>query len=383
LNSANDTWEVRCAPQRGGRADWMRSGFIYIAYAADDASDVAALADGIRDTGWSVCFGHLAEPGADDFSLAAERLGEAVGVIVVWSASAGNSSSVRSDAIEAARRNKLILVVLDDATPPGPWPVAARHNGRLDLFASEVVSAVLTHTRGHGDLSGKGRGSIVPYSFARQSSQWLLPMAVAIALSIGGVAGYLIKSSFSTASTQTEVTLHSKAAGARAADAIEDKGAEAWDRVLKNNPSAIRRFLMDFGQTQAAADARRLVLVLEESAWRQLLEMDDMTEQLDALVGFRVEYPEGAYSLKAASLEKQRRKKLDTARTNLILLGLVPPGSGNDMDQVRRGIENFEHANGLPASGRLTDKMASSISSSAEFGMMKPGGRTNSPSRRN
>jgi membrane-associated protease RseP (regulator of RpoE activity) len=91
---------------------------IFISYASEDGPMAQVLAEALAAHGWSVWWDRKI-PLGESFDVVIERaLGEAKGVIVLWSAVSVASEWVRNEASEGKKRGVLIPVFLEDVNAP-------------------------------------------------------------------------------------------------------------------------------------------------------------------------------------------------------------------------------------------------------------------------
>ena len=91
---------------------------LFISYARQDRDRVRRLANALSAHGWSVWWDREIQAGRAFDEVIAEALGEARGVIVVWSHDAVTSNWVREEAEEGRRRGILIPLLIDMVRPP-------------------------------------------------------------------------------------------------------------------------------------------------------------------------------------------------------------------------------------------------------------------------
>jgi TIR domain/PDZ domain len=91
---------------------------IFISYASEDGPMAKVLAEALEAHGWSVWWDRKIPLGKSFDEVIERALGEAKGVIVLWSAVSVTSEWVRNEASEAKKRGILIPVFLEDVNAP-------------------------------------------------------------------------------------------------------------------------------------------------------------------------------------------------------------------------------------------------------------------------
>jgi len=91
---------------------------IFISYASEDGPIAQVLAEALEAHGWSVWWDRKIPLGKSFDEVIERALGEAKGVIVLWSAVSVASEWVRNEASEGKKRGILIPVFLEDVNAP-------------------------------------------------------------------------------------------------------------------------------------------------------------------------------------------------------------------------------------------------------------------------
>ncbi len=91
---------------------------IFLSYASEDRSRVKPLVDALEADGFSVWWDRNIQAGAAYDREIEAAIDDASCVVVVWSHQSVDSDYVRSEVEEAARRDILVPVSIDDALPP-------------------------------------------------------------------------------------------------------------------------------------------------------------------------------------------------------------------------------------------------------------------------
>lgn len=336
----------------------MSAAFVYIAYAADDGSDVAIIADHLRERGWSICFGRLMEPSVDDSEFNTTRLEAAASIVVVWSSNAANSALVRSDLMEASRRNKLIVAALDDAAPPVAKVSVVRMQSPPAAPALEALDAHLGIPFGK---AGRRRGKTV--SYGPPPDQRLLWGGGGAAVGAGAVLGALltmVATGGSAPSDQRLSVARDESQESTLAPGSEPDGFQ----LPPSDPDTgqIRGHLVDQAGPPEGESAHRVAQRLEEFAWSGVFDNADLPARLAAISTFRIDFPRGAHAKEAVELETRTRAQMEQIRTHLVLLGYMPATAKRDTETLRIAVKAFERAGGLSSSGRITEKLAQGLS---------------------
>ncbi len=104
---------------------------IFVSYAHEDRERVQALVDSLAEEGWKVFWDRTIPPGETWHSFIGAPLAATPAVIVCWSNSAIKSTWVQEEADDAASRNALIPVKIDEVKPP----MGLRHIQAADLVS--------------------------------------------------------------------------------------------------------------------------------------------------------------------------------------------------------------------------------------------------------
>lgn len=342
----------------------MGAAVVYIVYALDDQSDVSKIADAVKKTGWSICFGHTADPIIDP-TMNRQRLASADCVLVVWSANAANSSVLRSDALEAAMQHKLVQVSLDDVAPPARGQATVRLRGWCDGADEEAINAVITEIGEHAG-PGKGRGSVVPYvvrqlpslTWVKGSAAALIGVSVSLAIVFGEFGGGSVRHE-SLGATSDVSSSPTEFAGT-SVDVAQAIAGSAPQFLAAERPE-IRGFLAESENHLASNGMAAAGEAAEQAAWLSVLDHEDLPTQLSALGSFRNEFSFGVHMFDAAQLQGEQRAALREIRANLVFLGFIPPRGGNDVMELRAGVEAFEKSIGLRPSGSITASLMQSL----------------------
>src|SRR5205085_8184214 len=91
---------------------------VFVSYSSKDRERVRPLVERLVAEGWSVWWDRHIESGAAWDAEIEKALDQARCVIVAWSDAAIASEWVRTEAHEAARRNRLVPVLLDRVLVP-------------------------------------------------------------------------------------------------------------------------------------------------------------------------------------------------------------------------------------------------------------------------
>ena len=108
-----------------------RDGDVFISYAAEDRERARSIAAYLESRGWSVWWDRKIPVGRAFDEVIEDALRRARCVVVLWTKDAVASRWVRSEASDAAQRQVLVPVLVEDVT----MPLEFRHLQALDLRA--------------------------------------------------------------------------------------------------------------------------------------------------------------------------------------------------------------------------------------------------------
>ncbi len=344
----------------------MDGAYVYVAYAPDDAGEVSEIAEIIRGQGWSVCFGHLTEPGSDDPGLSLQRIAAAACVVIVWSSNAVWSSLVRSDALEAARQNKLLMIVLDDVVLPVPRNSAMLVMDWREASATNGVETLIARIQDRAGAGRGKRGGSVPYrASGRTIPWWLGALAGASVAAAAFVFGSLVSSLLVTDPGPSAVATADPAATPAPGDVAG--GSTSQLDIPRLDASALRGLLGEPAGEPVTGKALSTVQRLEQFAWEGIFQHDDLLSQIDAIGSFRLDFPDGAHFREAADLDRQRRGVLTSVQANLVLLGFLPRAAAHEDGTTREAMKAFQRSIGASPTGRVTeDTLAKLVAAAGE-----------------
>lgn len=341
----------------------MVGGYIYVAYSPEDAGEVAEITGIIRDQGWSICYGHLAEPGDDDQSISLQRIAAASCVLVVWSSNAVWSSLVRSDALEAARQNKLLMVKLDDVILPVPQSQTLFLADWRDAPVSATVDVLLTRIAERAGPAGRGKGRSIPYVYPATMKPVVLGAIAAAGMAAGILLAIPVTQAFAPPGTSPVVAAgHEPPAGTADLVAATQAGPPPdWDETTHVDLSTVRARGTETREEVTAPKELSMAQRLEQFAWQGVGQHDDFLVQLDAITSFQLDFPDGVHRKEASDLERQRRTALATVQSNLQSLGFLAQTDGHDSRSTREAVRAFEQSAGASPSGRVTDQLVAAL----------------------
>jgi len=111
---------------------------VFVSYARTDKARVAALVAAIESKGWTVWWDPEITPGQEFDDQIEDEIAAASAVLVVWTPTSVQSRWVRGEAREAAERNILVPVRLEQARLP--MDVRAIHTTDLDGWGDDPAS---------------------------------------------------------------------------------------------------------------------------------------------------------------------------------------------------------------------------------------------------
>ena len=118
---------------------------IFVSYSRQDKSRVAPLVKALEAEGWNLWWDPEISPGEEFDSLISRELEQAKAVVVVWTSTSVESRWVRGEARDAADRNALVPVRLDNTKLPIDF--RAVHTTDLDTWAGDRASAAFLELR--------------------------------------------------------------------------------------------------------------------------------------------------------------------------------------------------------------------------------------------
>lgn len=91
---------------------------LFLSYAQEDQACAELLADVLTRRGWTVWWDRRIQVGRSFQEVIEHQLEQARCVVVLWSSSSIQSPWVNAEAAEAARKNRLVPVRIEDVRPP-------------------------------------------------------------------------------------------------------------------------------------------------------------------------------------------------------------------------------------------------------------------------
>lgn len=91
---------------------------LFLSYAREDQPCAELLADALVQRGWTVWWDRRIQVGRMFSEVIERQLDEARCVVALWSSSSIQSPWVHAEAAEAARKNRLVPVLIEDVRPP-------------------------------------------------------------------------------------------------------------------------------------------------------------------------------------------------------------------------------------------------------------------------
>jgi TM2 domain-containing membrane protein YozV len=91
---------------------------LFLSYAREDRRCAEMLADALSRRGWTVWWDRRIQVGRSFSEVIERELDEARCVLVLWSRASVQSEWVQNEAAEAARKNRLVPVRIEDVRPP-------------------------------------------------------------------------------------------------------------------------------------------------------------------------------------------------------------------------------------------------------------------------
>src|SRR6478672_7837053 len=91
---------------------------IFISYSSEDKSTVQEIASPLEAKGWSVWWDREIPIGQKFDEVIERELQNARCVVVIWTQRSVNSQWVKNEALEAAQKNKLVPLMLEEVILP-------------------------------------------------------------------------------------------------------------------------------------------------------------------------------------------------------------------------------------------------------------------------
>lgn len=340
--------------------------YVYIAYALEDGDEVGPLAEMLRGAGYGVRFSALIEPGGNHRERIEAQIRRAAAVLAVWSSNSVASPRVRSDVEFARQEGNLIAVRIDAASVPlvGGTTVdlsdgqhlASGPGAQTILAAISAVSGLPPAASSLGPVS-EARGAPGPAAPTRNWKGAAALLGVAV-LGLGALAVSMLLPQ-TRGGSETELvgsvplgglvpTVETGSSGARV-DALE-----MWGSVARDDPTALRAFLAQYGTTPVAEQARGALSRLERAAWAELETRNDSAGVLAALDVYRADFPDGLFMEEAGGIERRERGRIAEVQQLLKAAGI----GGGEADGILRpetvtAVTTFQASVGLAPTGLI------------------------------
>ena len=319
-------------------------GHVYLSYSLDDADDAGRLAHMLRAEGIEVKFGALTEPGLDFEAKVARDRSKARAVIAIWSSNSVTSGRVRTDAHAGQEAGKLIAVCLDAAAPPVMASVTIDGSGADGVTDNAVISqiaAAIMHLPDVPDvnepMASDARDQVGSKPSRRAGAYRMLVIAcgVAVVAAAAAAVGLLYAQRPGAASSavgseaMAPAVLPGAAArtGGTAPSAAALEAAASWPSVPRNDPLAIRGFLLAYPDGAHVEEAQSLLGRLERTSWQAVLDAKDAGATLARLADFRIAFPDSSPADAERVAQEQASFIADVQQ--LLLAAGYAPGRAN------------------------------------------------------
>lgn len=169
--------------ERSGGSPSEREGHIFISYATEDRERARRLAEYLESRGWSVWWDRNIPVGRAFDEVIEEALRVARCAVVLWSKAGVASRWVRSEASDAARRDILVPVLLEDVTIPLEFRLFQALDLREWISATDTSALAALH-----DAISRIVGGSVPVTDAQRERSTAFmrrrPLALSRAVSV-------------------------------------------------------------------------------------------------------------------------------------------------------------------------------------------------------
>src|SRR5688572_32836108 len=91
---------------------------LFLSYAREDRECAEMLAGVLTERGWNVWWDRRIQVGRSFSDVIERQLDQARCVVVLWSQASVRSEWVQNEAAEAARKNRLVPIRIEDVRPP-------------------------------------------------------------------------------------------------------------------------------------------------------------------------------------------------------------------------------------------------------------------------
>ncbi len=321
---------------------------VFIAYAREDLERVRPIAESLQAEGWDVWW-ESADPSANSTAATDQKLGSAGAILVVWSTFARSSEYVRSEAATGLYKNKLIQVRIDSAGAPRPFDqvevvnLGGWRGDRQDESWRRVLAAARLYAGAPGisrpqAMRRATRRPSLPakpsYAQGERSFAWG-PIAAAAGLIVAGATLWFIdpfdwrpgEGARSASAEPAPMAARAELAAIPAAFEDTEAAEASWAAVEREEPRALRDFVIDYPRTSHAETAKALLRVLDAQAWVEAVTADNEAGYTAYLRKFPVDgSPAGAMAEDArdrlVSLSLERTQAIEDIQRGLAALDL-------------------------------------------------------------
>ena len=260
---------------------------IFLSYASDDRERVKPLVEALETDGFSVWWDRNIQAGASYDREIEAAINEASCVVVVWSQRSVDSEYVRSEVEEAAHRDILVPVLIDDAMPP----LAHRRRQAASLVgwtgaANEEYATLVAGIRALVEAPDDSKHSHAALRAAPQQRKadsvrgriWMVAAGVAVFLGLAGwvyersrelSAGQALSPSDAPAVVLLMDTLARRGVYDQATVRRSETNADELSRVMADLPLVVYKETLgsDWGREDQIARHQPSLVMIHRSAF--------------------------------------------------------------------------------------------------------------------
>ncbi len=281
------------------------------------------------------------------------RLDKNARMVVIWSGSLALEVVGLQQATLWAAFRRTVLVRIDDTEPPTSIGDAQQIVLAPASAAAEMHEAVVGALKLHGHSPTIRWRPRLPAILRKPVHAALATGAAAVLLVTTAGLGVSFWGSQHPAAPEATLTETSDLKP-RFAPAQEARPHVAA-LLESDDPIALRAALLVLGTAPEAEPLRARLLLLEDQAWREVLETHDAADRLFAIEAFRSLFP-GSPRLTGAveTAVREARDQIVLTQRGLVALGFEPgPANGVMTPHTRAAVQAFQTSRGLAATGAI------------------------------
>jgi hypothetical protein len=339
---------------------------VFLSYAREDRERIRRITSSLQQEGWDVWW-DPSEPdlaGVEDNS----KLQGAGVVLVVWSSFSRFSEYVRAEASSGLYRNKLVQVTVDRTEAPRPFDqlgvldLSSWSGDRDDAEWRDLTNALRQFAgepgtrKPHSELRSRKPSYIDRRTVSPMAVVGLVVAAAAVAgIWFGDPLGWRKPHTNEpkTAVADVETAKPTSAGIAQPQPGVvtqaeySPEAERAWARIDRQDPAALRTYLISYPHSTAAESAHSLLRVLDAQAWVEAVDDDNEAGYSAYLKSFPADSAlPGQRAEQAAdriiSLDSERSLIVQQIQVNLTALGLYNGRTdGRAGDNTMRAARDF------------------------------------------